>query len=396
MNVEQVNIDSVIPYARNPRKNDAAVDKVVASLKEFGWQQPIVVDKELVVVAGHTRLLAAKQLGMGQVPIHVAKDLTPEQAKAYRLADNRTAEEAAWDMELLGLEIRELDDLDFDLDLTGFNNLELSNLLIDPDLGETDEDAIPEPPEEPISKLGHLWILGEHRLLCGDATNIEDVERLMDGQQADMWLTDPPYNIAYEGGSKKRKAIDNDSMEADEFRQFLRDCYGSADQYMRAGAVFYIWHADSEGYNFRGAAIDLGWNVRQTLIWNKNNSGFGRSDFHWKHEPCLYGWKEGAAHTWTNDRKQTTVLDFDRPSRSEVHPTMKPVDLIEYCIGNNTKNGDVVLDSFGGSGTTLIACQKNGRKARLMELDPRYCDVIMERWEQYSGKQATLEKREAA
>jgi len=241
-----------------------------------------------------------------------------------------------------------------------------------------------------------MWILGEHRLLCGDSTNIEDVERLMDGQQADMWLTDPPYNIAYEGGSKKRKAIDNDSMEADEFRQFLRDCYGSADQYMRAGAVFYIWHADSEGYNFRGAAIDLGWNVRQTLIWNKNNSGFGRSDFHWKHEPCLYGWKEGAAHTWTNDRKQTTVLDFDRPSRSEVHPTMKPVDLIEYCIGNNTKNGDVVLDSFGGSGTTLIACQKNGRKARLMELDPRYCDVIMERWEQYSGKQATLEKREAA
>jgi DNA modification methylase len=219
---------------------------------------------------------------------------------------------------------------------------------------------------------------------------------LMDGQKANLWLTDPPYNIAYEGGSKKRKAIENDSMGSDDFRQFLRSAYSVADMHLCPGAAFYIWHADTEGYNFRGAAIDIDWNVRQTLIWNKNNSAFGRSDFHWKHEPCLYGWKEGAAHSWYNDRKQTTVLDFDRPSRSEQHPTMKPVALIEYCLGNNTQQNAIVLDSFGGSGTTLIACEKQHRHARLMELDPTYCDVIVKRWEDFTGKKATLEEHKEA
>jgi site-specific DNA-methyltransferase (adenine-specific) len=214
----------------------------------------------------------------------------------------------------------------------------------------------------------------------------------MDGQEANLWLTDPPYNIAYEGGSKKRKAIENDSMASDDFRQFLRDAYSAANAFMCPGAAFYIWHADSEGYNFRGAALDIGWNVRQTLIWNKNNSAFGRSDFHWKHEPCLYGWKEGAAHSWYSDRKQTTVLDFNRPSRSEQHPTMKPVDLIEYCLGNNTQQNAIVLDSFGGSGTTMIACERQHRHARLMELDPAYCDVIVQRWQAFTGKLATLEE----
>ena len=206
-----------------------------------------------------------------------------------------------------------------------------------------------------------------------------------------MWLTDPPYNIAYEGGSKKRDQIKNDEMASAEFRQFLNNVYTAADAVMKKGAVFYIWHADTEGYNFRGAAIDIGWPVRQTLIWNKHNSAFGRSDYHWKHEPCLYGWKPGAAHLWASDRKQTTVLDFDRPAKSDLHPTMKPVALMEYQILNNTKGHDCILDSFGGSGSTLIACEKTARDCRMMELDPKYCDVIIKRWQDFTGEQATLE-----
>jgi len=283
---------------------------------------------------------------------------------------------------------------DFDMSLTGFDEEELAGFLdgdLDLEDGNTDPDDVPETPEDPITKPGDLWILGNHRLLCGDSTNPQHVDRLMDGQQANLWLTDPPYNIAYEGGSKKRKAIENDSMAASDFRQFLRDAYSLADAHLCPGGAFYIWHADTEGYNFRGAALDVGWQVRQSLIWNKNNSAFGRSDFHWKHEPCLYGWKDGAAHSWYNDRKQTTVLDFDRPSRSEQHPTMKPVDLMEYCLGNNTLQNSIVLDSFGGSGTTLIACERQHRHARLMELDPAYCDVIVKRWEDFTGKTAALE-----
>lgn len=213
----------------------------------------------------------------------------------------------------------------------------------------------------------------------------------MDGGLADQLITDPPYNIAYKGGSKKREHIKNDEMDSDAFRQFLCDAFVVANAVMKAGAVFYVWHADSEGYNFRGACIDAGWQVRQTLIWNKDNSSFGRQDYHWKHEPCLYGWKDGAAHLWATDRKQTTVISCKRPSKSELHPTMKPVELIEYQVRNNTKGSDVVLDTFGGSGSTLIACEKTGREARLMELDPKYVDVIVRRWQEFTGKQATLE-----
>ena len=226
--------------------------------------------------------------------------------------------------------------------------------------------------------------------MCGDSCSVTDMEKLVNDRQVDMWLTDPPYNVAYEGKTKDALTIQNDSMSNDGFRQFLRDAYVTADTVMKAGAVFYIWHADSEGYNFRGAAHDAGWKVRQCLIWKKSTMVMGRQDYHWKHEPCLYGWKEGAGHLWATDRKQTTILEFDKPNRNKEHPTMKPVALFEYQMLNNTKGGDIILDSFGGSGTTMLAAEKNGRIAYLMELDPKYCDVIVKRWEDFTGKKAIL------
>jgi len=350
-----------------------------------------LVDGTKGVIAGHGRLLAARKLGMAKVPTIELKDMTEAQKKAYVIADNKLALNAGWDTNFLSLELQELKDQDFDLTLLGFDDKELDALLA-PEVTEglTDEDSVPETPIEPKTKLGDIYILGNHRLMCGDSTNIDAVEKLMNSELADQLVTDPPYNIAYEGGSKKREQIKNDEMADEEFRQFLKDVYIAANAVMKAGAVFYIWHADTEGYNFRGAAKDMGWRVRQTLIWNKDNSAFGRSDYHWKHEPCLYGWKEGAAHLWATDRKQTTVIECKRPSKSELHPTMKPVELMEYQILNNTKGSDIVLDLFGGSGSTLIAAEKTGRKARLMELDPKYCDVIVKRWEDFTGKKAIL------
>lgn len=226
--------------------------------------------------------------------------------------------------------------------------------------------------------------------MCGDSTSLVHLERLCGGQLVDMWLTDPPYNVAYEGKTRDALKIQNDEMGDEQFRLFLRDAYVAADSVMKPGAVFYIWHADSEGYNFRGAALDAGWQIRQCLIWKKSSMVMGRQDYHWKHEPCLYGWKAGAAHLWAADRKQTTILEFDKPVRNGEHPTMKPVELFEYQILNNTKGGDIVLDSFGGSGTTLIAAEKNKRKSFVMELDPKYCDVIIKRWEDFTGKTAEL------
>jgi len=288
--------------------------------------------------------------------------------------------------------LTELTETGFDVYLTGFTDEEMAKLKpIVLNGGLTDEDAVPEAPEEPRTRLGDVWILGKHRLLCGDSTNVDAISKLMNGQLADMLLTDPPYNVNYEGKTKEALKIKNDTMDNDSFRMFLRDAFVSADTVMKQGAVFYIWHADSEGYNFRGAAFDAGWKVRQCLIWKKQTLVMGRQDYHWIHEPCLYGWKEGASHLWASDRKQTTILEFDRPSRSAEHPTMKPVALFEYQMLNNTKGSDIVLDSFGGSGTTLLAAEKNGRQARLMELDPKYCDVIVKRWQEYTGQEAILE-----
>ena len=383
MNIESRLLADIVPYAKNAKKHDnRQINNVAESIKQYGFVQPIVIDRDGVIVIGHCRALAAKKLGMKEVPCVCVDDLTPEQVNALRLVDNKS-NESDWDYDLLADELSELDLSDFDFDF-GIEDDEEETEIVEDEAPEVDEDA------EPITKLGDIWQLGRHRLMCGDSTSIEDVEKLMGGQLADMLLTDPPYNVAYEGKTKDRLTIQNDSMDNDSFRQFLRDAFSSADAVMKQGAVFYIWHADSEGYNFRGACFDIGWKVRQCLIWNKNSMVMGRQDYHWKHEPCLYGWKDGASHLWASDRKQTTVIDYQRPTKADIHPTMKPVGLFDYQIKNNTKGGDIVLDLFNGSGTTIMACEQNGRVARCMELDPRYVDACIKRWENFTGEKAVL------
>jgi site-specific DNA-methyltransferase (adenine-specific) len=389
--LETIQIDALIPYARNSRTHsDGQVAQIASSIKEFGFTNPVLIDGEGGIIAGHGRVLAARKLGMSEVPCIRLDHLTEAQKRAYVIADNRLALNSGWDTEMLKVEFADLQELGFDLELTGFDLDEIKELLAPVGTeGLTDPDDAPPLPEHPRTVPGDIWVMGKHRLLCGDSTSMDDLAKLTDGQLVDMWLTDPPYNVAYEGKTKEALTIKNDEMGDDQFRQFLRDAYTAADTVMKPGAVFYIWHADSEGYNFRGAAQDAGWKVRQCLIWKKSSMVMGRQDYHWKHEPCLYGWKEGAGHLWAADRKQTTILEFEKPSRNGEHPTMKPVALFEYQLLNNTKGGDQVLDSFGGSGTTLIAAEKNGRVARIMELDPKYCDVIVKRWQDFTGKIAT-------
>lgn len=393
--IKKVATSELIPYASNSRTHDdIQVSQIAASIKEFGFLNPVIVDGSNGIIAGHGRVMAAKKLGLEFVPCLEAGHLSAAQKKAYIIADNKLALNAGWDDAILRVEFEALREMGFDIELTGFSLDEIGELEIEELAPEYEEDAdgeVIEPPAEPKTKEGDVWILGKHRLMCGDSTSIDALEKLCNNQLVDMWLTDPPYNVAYEGKTKEALTIKNDSMGDDDFRQFLRDCYVAADAVMKPGAVFYIWHADSEGYNFRGAAKDANWKVRQCLIWKKSTLVMGRQDYHWKHEPCLYGWKEGAGHLWASDRKQTTILEFDKPSRNGEHPTMKPVDLFSYCLLNNTKGGDIVLDSFGGSGTTIIACERDGRVGYLMELDPKYCDVIINRWQTLTGKEAVLE-----
>lgn len=386
MQITNMKITEITPYERNPRNNDNAVDAVAASIREFGWRAPIVVDKDRVVICGHTRLKAAKRLGLAEVPVHIAADLTPEQIQAYRIADNKTGEIAEWNFDLLPLEIKELQEADFDLSLLGFDTDELDKLLncgandtvAD---GETDPDAVPEKPDEPISRRGKIYRLGGHLLMCGDATNAADVGKLTGDAEADLWLTDPPYNVAYE--SSNGLTIENDDMSDSAFREFLKTAFGNVKARLKPGASFYIFHADSEGYNFRGACHDVSLQVRQCLIWKKNSLVLGRQDFKWIHEPVLYGWKEGAAHRWFSDFSQTTVMEFAKPRCNDVHPTMKPVEMLVYLVKNSSKRGETVIDTFGGSGSTLIACEQTGRQCRIMELDEKYCDVIRKRWAEF-------------
>jgi site-specific DNA-methyltransferase (adenine-specific) len=389
--IEWLETKGLIPYAKNSRTHsEAQVAQIAGSIKEFGFNNPVLIDEENGIIAGHGRVMAAQKLGLQAVPCIRLAHLSDTQRKAYVIADNRLALNAGWDDQMLTVELQELDSESFDLSLLGFEADELNALLnpIKETEGLTDEDEVPEVPEEPKTKPGDIYKLGRHRLMCGDSTSIDAVEKLVDGSLVDILITDPPYNVAYEGSNGLK--IKNDNMADDQFRQFLRDAFVSADAVMKPGAVFYIWHADLEGFNFRGACKDIGWTVRQCLIWNKDSLVMGRQDYHWKHEPCLYGWKEGSGHLWATDRKQTTILEFKKPKKNDVHPTMKPVELIEYQLLNNTKGADIVLDLFGGSGSTLIAAEKNGRVARLMELDPKYCDVIVKRWEDFTGQKAEL------
>ena len=390
--IEYQDAKAITPYARNSRTHsDEQVAQVAASIKEFGWTNPILVDETNTIIAGHGRLMAAQRLGLSEVPTIMLEGLTEGQKRAYVIADNKLALNAGWDEEMLAVEIEELINEGFDLDLTGFGEDEIDSLLAEANKvqdGLTDDDEVPEVPVDPVSVKGDVWICGRHRIACGDATVQTDIEKLMGGQLADMLLTDPPYNVDYTGKTKDALKIQNDKMTDDGFRQFLVDSFSTADTVMKKGAVFYIWHADSEGYNFRGACYDVDWEIRQCLIWDKDVMVMGRQDYHWKHEPCLYGWKKGASHLWASDRKQTTILKFDRPKRNDVHPTMKPVDLMEYQILNNTKGADIVLDLFGGSGSTLIAAEKSGRNAYINELDEKYVDVIVKRWQDFTGQQA--------
>ena len=387
-------VSELVPYVRNARTHSAEqVAQLAGSIKEFGWTNPILVDDDGGIIAGHGRLLAAQRLKMDEVPTIEIGGLSEAQRRALVLADNKLALNAGWDIDLLKVELGDLNEQGFDIALTGFSVDELSKLLAPAGTeGLTDPDDTPEVPVDPVSKLGDVWVCGPHRVMCGSSLEQTAVDKLCAGQAVDMLLTDPPYNVSYTGKTKEALTIKNDKMEDEEFRAFLRDAFVTADVVMRPGAVFYIWHPQGrDSLWFRLACEDAGWNARQTLIWKKSSMVLGRSDYHQQHEPCLYGWKEGAGHFWASDRKQTTILEFDRPSRSKDHPTMKPVALFEYQLLNNTKGGDIVLDSFGGSGTTLIAAEKNGRVARLMELDPKYVDVIVQRWQEFTGKQATLE-----
>ena len=384
-------VADLIPYAMNSRDHsDDQIAQLAASIREFGFTNPIIIDEKNNLIAGHGRLLAARKLKMDRVPAVVVTGFDDRKRRALVIADNKLALNATWNIEALLTEVKDLGE-EFG-ELMGFSEDELIEMLKGEDTeGLTDEDAVPEAPEVPITVEGDVWVLGRHRLMCGDSTSIDAVEKLMGGSKADQMVTDPPYNVDYEGSDGQK--IQNDSMSDEIFRQFLSDAFVSAFSVMKEGASFYIWHADLEGYNFRGAVIDSGQSIRSCLIWNKPSIVMGRSDYHWKHEPCLYGWKSGAAHLWSADRKQSTVIDFiAKPKKNDLHPTMKPVELMEYLILNNTKGQDIVLDIFGGSGSTLIASEKTGRNCCMMELDKKYCDVIIKRWQEFTGQEATHEE----
>lgn len=381
MEIIKLNINEVIPYPDNPRKNDNAVDAVAESIKQCGYCSPIVIDEDNVILAGHTRLKALKKLKWKEVECVRKTGLTEEQKKKYRILDNKTNELAEWDFDLLEEEIDGLDFDGFDFGFD-FNSGEDDAEIIEDDVPEVDEE------NEPITKLGDIWQLGKHRLMCGDSTDVSAVAALMNGEEADLLLTDPPYNVAYEGKTKDALTIENDKMESDKFREFLTSAFTAAVSVLKEGGAFYIWFASREHCNFETALNESGLEVRQELIWKKNTMVLGRQDYQWKHEPCLYGWKDGASHNWYSDRCQTTVLEFNKPARNGEHPTMKPVELFAYQIKNSTKKGETVLDLFGGSGTTIIACEQTGRTAYCMELDERYCDVIIKRYENLTGDTA--------
>lgn len=381
MEIIKLKIADIVPYDKNPRKNDGAVDAVAESIKQCGYCAPIVIDEDNVILAGHTRLKALKKLKYKECECVRKVGMTEEQKRKYRLLDNKTNELAEWDIDLLKDELDGLDFLDFDF---GFDIADESapQAIVEDDAPEVDNQA------EPITKLGDIWQLGRHRLMCGDSTNTETVARLMGGAQADLLLTDPPYNVAYEGKTKDALKIMNDNSSSDAFFEFLVDAFSAGERAIKEGASYYVWFASLEHCNFENALVKSGLEVRQELIWKKNSMVLGRQDYQWKHEPCLYGWKEGASHNWYNDRCQTTILEFDRPVKNKDHPTMKPVALFAYQIQNSTKKGDIVLDLFGGSGTTIIACEQTGRSGFCMELDPKYCDVIIKRFENLTGTKA--------
>ena len=391
--IEYLPMTAITPYDGNAKEHpEEQVGEIVQSIKQFGFDDPIAVwGEKNVIVEGHGRLLALQKMSekerakagveKGMVPVIRLDHLTEEERRKYILVHNKTNMDSGFSLDILNAELAKIDDADF--------NLTFNFAMPEDETEAVDDDFDPTPPEEPKTKAGQVWLLGRHRLMCGDSTSPEDMQKLMGGQLADLYLTDPPYNVNYEGATKDKLKIQNDNMEDEDFRQFLCNAFLAAKSVMKAGATFYIWHADSEGYNFRGACRDVDWQVRQCLIWEKNSMVLGRQDYQWSHEPCLYGWNNGS-HTWYSDRKQTTVLHFDKPTRSSLHPTMKPMPLFDYLIKNSSKEGDIVLDSFGGSGTTMMACEQNGRTAYSMELDPRYAEVMIKRYAEFKESDSDI------
>lgn len=424
--IEQVSIEKLIPYAKNSRTHsDAQVAQVSSSIKEFGFTNPVLIDQDGVIIAGHGRVLAARKLGMSDVPCIRLTHLSDTQKRAYVIADNKLALNAGWDAKLLEIELRDLQEFGFDLGMTGFDADEIADLFSNGEkTGLVDPDLVPDTQALAISKLGDVWQCGSHRVVCGDSTSADDYKKLMAGIIADACWTDPPYNVNYE--SKKTGKIKNDNMQDDAFLMFLRSAFTNLLNFLKPGSSVYIAHADTEGYNFRSAFREAGFKLSGCLVWVKDSLVLGRSDYQWQHEPILYGWKPGASHRWFGGRKQTTLLKEDssvfvknldgtitvnigsesmviagdnlsatavdssvirceKPKRSLDHPTMKPVELINRMLTNSTRGGDVVLDIFGGSGSTMISCEMLGRQARLIELDARFVDVIVKRWQNFTG-----------
>jgi len=433
MKVELRKISEIQPYGKNPRQNDEAVDAVARSIREFGFRQPIVVDKDGVIVCGHTRWKAAQELGLKEVPVHVAKELTPEQIKAYRIADNKVADLASWDMELLPVELSELRGMDVDLELLGFSSEELEKMLGAMGTeGLTDEDAVPEPPDEAVTRPGDLWMLGNHRLLCGDAGKAEDVDRLLDGKRVHLVVTDPPYGVCVEPRSAtavaahlakkdktrfhhqamdmatgaidpkkakkkmrpKDRPLEGDFMSDEEFMDVLRAWFGNIARVLEPGRAFYIWGGYANTKNYRIALEQSGLYFSQSIIWVKVHAVLTRKDFMGNHEWCFYGWKEGAAHYFNPEiHNATDVWTVKKINpQAMVHLTQKPVELAVLAITYSSRPGENVLDLFAGSGSTLIGCEKTGRRCFMMEIDSLYCDVIVDRWQQFTGKAAVLER----
>ncbi len=425
---ENVKIEKLKPYENNARTHsEEQVEKISRSIKEFGFINPVLIDSNFGIIAGHGRVLGAKKLGMEEVPCLFVEDLTDEQKRAYILADNKLALDAGWDDEILRQEIKALADLDFDVLLTGFELEDFDFNQTDIEFEEDDYDVEEKLPEIPKAKYGDIYQLGNHRIMCGDSTSQNDIDKLLDGAVMDLCVTDPPYNVNYgsinESGYGKERdngnKILNDNMDDESFYLFLNAFYTQMMRVLKPGGAYYIFHADTEGYNFRKALMDAGGQVKQNLIWVKNALVLGRQDYQWKHEPCLYGWKEGAGHYFINDRTQTTVFEDkadldklskeelkdmikeiiedktpttiiheDKPLKNDVHPTMKPIKLISRLVRNSSKPGENVIDFFGGSGSTLISCEYLGRNCYSIELDPKYVDVIIDRWETLTGKTA--------
>lgn len=432
MEIVYKKVNELIPYINNSRTHsEEQVNQIVASINEFGFTNPLLIDEKDNIIAGHGRLLASKKLKMDEVPCIVLSGLTEAQKKAYIIADNKMALNAGWDEELLKIELENLKELDFDLELTGFNVDELDDILgKNEEEKEIIEDEVPEVPEEPKAKLGNIYQLGNHRLMCGDSTKEEDVAKLMNGEVVDLVITDPPYNVALwdEDIEELKKqnhrtdglTIKNDKLTDSEFHLFLVKAFNNMKKSLKDGGVFYVWYAPSEVVNFQTSLEENDFQIREELIWNKGRMVFGRQDYQWQHEPCLYGWKDGAAHYFIDDRTQTTVfedkkpdikkmkkeelvklleeiysdkvsttiINESKPSVSELHPTMKPVKLIARQVKNSSRINEKVLDLFGGSGTTLITCEQLNRKCYMMEYDPHYIDVIIQRWENFTGKKA--------